>query len=642
VCGFVGFVGNKPPDLSLIKTMTGSLDHRGPDSSNVWLCKNDNIALGHTRLAILDISDNGSQPMESHSGRYIITFNGEIYNHHELRKRLEQVKEKVWRGDSDTETIIELIELYGLKETLMIVKGMFAFAVWDKKDKELFLARDIAGEKPLYYGFQNNILIFGSELKALKLHSEFDNKIDNKAISMFMKYSYIPEPLSIYENTKKLPPGCYVKLSHKTLNSEIKIKKYWNIVDNINSEEAYYSNLNITDIINIYEKKLLSSINLQQLSDRPVGAFLSGGVDSSLVVSLMQSLSSKKIKTFTIGNQDKRYDESQNAREISNFLGTEHYELNVTSNDILDIVPKLQNIYDEPFADSSQIPSFLVSGLAKDHVQVCLSGDGGDELFGGYNRYIWSKRFNRIPNISKKFISTILNKVSLNNLTSLYNAMESVLPNSYRFNLPNEKFQKIKLCIESSNSLELYDNLISTSLEKNLLLNDNSYDNISDKWNELKNITNDTTSMMALDFQTYLSDDILCKNDRASMFHSLEVRTPFLDKDVIKFAFNINEKLKIKNGTNKWISRQLLKKYLPIDKLAQKKTGFSIPIDKWLKFELKDWSESLLDKKKIDKFGILDSIKITKLWNDYKIGKTNNDKQIWNIIMLQSWLDNNV
>lgn len=643
MCGFVGFVGNKPPDLSLIKTMTGSLDHRGPDSSNVWLCKNDNIALGHTRLAILDISDNGSQPMESHSGRYIITFNGEIYNHHELRKRLEQVKEKVWRGDSDTETIIELIELYGLKETLMIVKGMFAFAVWDKKDKELFLARDIAGEKPLYYGFQNNILIFGSELKALKLHSEFDNKIDNKAISMFMKYSYIPEPLSIYEKTKKLPPGCYIKLKYKSLNDNIKVNKYWDLSENINNESDNYLNLNTSRIINAYEDKLLSSISLQQISDRPIGAFLSGGVDSSLVVALMQSINNSKVKTFTIGNLDKRYDESENAREISKHLKTDHHELLVGSHDVLNVIPKLQKIYDEPFADSSQIPSYLVSSLAKDHVNVCLSGDGGDELFGGYNRYVWSRRFNKTPRISKKILSILLNKISSKNLATIYNLIEEFLPNSYRFKLPEEKFQKIKFFIESVDGLELYKNLVGTPyLDKSILLQDDSYDNLGDKWNNLKHIANDTTLMMALDFQTYLGDDILCKNDRASMYHSLEVRTPFLDKDVVKFAFNISDKLKINNGESKWISKQLLKRYLPLEKLSSAKTGFSVPIDNWLKKDLRSWSEDLLCKNKIDKFEILDSSKITNLWDDHKSGKVNNSKQIWNIVMLQSWLEENV
>ena len=303
----------------------------------------------------------------------------------------------------------------------------------------------------------------------------------------------------------------------------------------------------------------------------------------------------------------------------------------------------MQQVYDEPFADSSQIPSFLVSSLAKEYVKVCLSGDGGDELFGGYNRYLWSIRFNKTPKISKKILSILLNKISSKNLASIYNFLEVLLPNSYRFKLPEQKFQKIQYFIESNNSLDLYKNLVTTPyLDKSVLLNDDSFDNLEDKWNNFKNIVNDTTLMMALDFQTYLGDDILCKNDRASMYHSLEVRTPFLDKDVIKFAFNISDKLKIRGGESKWISKQLLKRYLPLEKLSKAKTGFSVPIDNWLKNDLRIWSEELLEKNKIDKFGILDSSKVINLWNSHKNGKVNNSKQIWNIVMLQSWLEENV
>ena len=537
-----------------------------------------------------------------------------------------------------------MIDSFGLEESLKMLKGMFAFAVWDKKCKELYLARDIAGEKPLYYGFQNNTFIFGSELKALRLHSGFDHTIDHLAINMFMKYSYIPEPLSIYKKTKKLPAGSYIKLKYDNLinNEKIRVNKFWTINENINCDKEKYLHLSNKDIINIFEKKLLASVSLQQLSDRPIGAFLSGGVDSSLIVSLMQSLNTKKIKTFTIANQNQKYDESNRAREISDFLGTDHHEFKIQERDMLNIVPELQRIYDEPFADSSQIPSLLVNSLAKDFVKVCLSGDGGDELFGGYNRYVWSQRFQKIPSFTKNFISIFFNYFDPINLAFFYEKIENILPNRYKFNLPEEKFRKVQLAINSVNSIELYDKLTSTSQENNLLINNISFDNISAKWNELKNITNDITAMMALDFQTYLSDDILCKNDRASMYHSLEMRAPFLDKDIIKFAFNISDKFKINNGETKWISRQVLKKYLPVDKLSKTKTGFSIPIGSWLNNELKDWSEDLLDKKKIDKFEIFDSKKIINLWNDHKTGKANDNNQIWNIVMLQSWLEKNV
>ena len=355
-----------------------------------------------------------------------------------------------------------------------------------------------------------------------------------------------------------------------------------------------------------------------------------------------ESLSAVRCNLGSLFNQNQKYDESNRAREISDFLGTDHHEFKIQERDMLNIVPELQRIYDEPFADSSQIPSLLVNSLAKDFVKVCLSGDGGDELFGGYNRYVWSQRFQKIPSFTKNFISIFFNYFDPINLAFFYEKIENILPNRYKFNLPEEKFRKVQLAINSVNSIELYDKLTRTSQENNLLINNISFDNISAKWNELKNITNDITAMMALDFQTYLSDDILCKNDRASMYHSLEMRAPFLDKDIIKFAFNISDKFKINNGETKWISRQVLKKYLPVDKLSKTKTGFSIPIGSWLNNELKDWSEDLLDKKKIDKFEIFDSKKIINLWNDHKTGKANDNNQIWNIVMLQSWLEKNV
>tara|TARA_Y100000590_G_scaffold55884_4_gene58561 strand:+ start:17149 stop:19089 length:1941 start_codon:yes stop_codon:yes gene_type:complete len=646
MCGFIGSIGNNAHNETSLKKMTDSLIHRGPDTNSYWIDNSSNFSFGHTRLAIQDISENGYQPMHSFSGRYVITFNGEIYNHRELRTKLENEldneKKINWKSTSDTETILTLIEIFGILKTVFMLKGMFSFAVWDKKEKELTLARDRIGEKPLYYGKQKNSFIFGSELKALKIHPDFLGKINQEAVVSFMRYSYIPSPMSIYHGIYKLPSGSIATIKESKIDYDIKIHKYWSlnkvIAENIDSKIRTDE-----EIVSECESKLVNSISGQQISDVPIGAFLSGGIDSSLIVSLMQKISHNNVKTFTIGSTDRNFDESNIAKKISNYLGTNHQELLVSPDDALKVIPSLSNIYDEPFADSSQIPTYLVSKLASENVKVCLSGDGGDELFSGYNRYIWSNRILQTPLYLKIFAEKILNLINTKSSANYYNLIKNYLPKSLKVRLADEKLEKISKLLSIHNEKDFYKSLISTSTDEEELLNrdicNQSLEPVDELWEDLNKLNLDfTTKMMVADVMMYLTDDILCKVDRASMHHSLEVRTPFLDYELVEYVFSINHKSK-KNNKGKWITKEILKKYVPLDYLSNVKTGFSVPIDAWLRGPLKDWGESLIEKNMIEKHGFLNFENVKFIWEEHQNG-FNKNKQLWNVLMLQSWLNN--
>ncbi len=642
MCGFIGSLGNDGLDEEILKKMTLSLNHRGPDSNAYWLDKESNFSFGHTRLSIQDTSEKGAQPMHSFTGRYVISFNGEIYNHLSLRSEIEediQMRGMKWSSRSDTETILSLVEVIGIPKTLSKLNGMFSFALWDKKEKKLTLARDRIGEKPLYYGWQKNNFVFGSELKAIKINPNFENKLNYKAISMFMRYSYIPEPESIYDGINKLIPGTYISINSNTKNIYPEPIKYWSLIDSILKKEKIVAKSK-QEVLREFEDKLETIIDNQQISDVPVGAFLSGGVDSSLIVSLMQKMNSKPINTFTIGSEEMKNDESINARLIAKHLGTNHNEIIINSNDTLKIVPLITKIYDEPFADSSQIPTYLVSSLASSKVKVCLSGDGGDELFGGYNRYLWSRRLKLTPDFVKKQLLYLLRLISSNKAANIYNKIERFIPSSLRFSLVEEKFEKLNKVLSSKSDIDLFKSIISvTNSTDRLMVKDLSYDNISNKWNSLGDLQNLESRMMALDALTYLPGDILCKVDRASMYHSLEIRSPYLDHQLIEYAFNLDNKFKFKNGVGKWISRELLKKYVPLNYLSSTKKGFSTPIDIWLRGPLKKWAEDLISKEMILKHGILNYDNVQSMWQNHQNGNANKNKELWNILILQSWLE---
>jgi len=649
MCGICGFVdlSNNYDSLSrqiIISEMTDTLIHRGPDDVGYWHDKNKGVSLGHRRLSIVDLSVNGAQPMLSSSGRYAIVFNGEIYNHLSLREELIKSGVNIsWRGYSDTETLLACIDRWGVKKTFQKSIGMFAVAIVDIEESNLFLVRDRMGEKPLYYGFQNGVLLFASELKAIKKHPNSRCEIDRSALAMQLRYSYIPTPHSIYKDIKKLKAGTILTINLNKPNFQNEIledpKAYWSLEDVIlSSQQKIYSRSSI-EAIDALDDLLAKSVQDQMVADVPLGAFLSGGVDSSLIVSLMQSQSSLPIETFTIGFDEEGYNEAVFAKKIANHLGTRHTELYVSSNDALSVVDKLPAIYDEPFSDSSQIPTYLISQMTRKNVTVSLSGDAGDELFAGYNRYLWTRKiWNRI-----KFLPKPLRK-------SISFGMTSISPSSWNIilkqfidtPLPGDKMHKLSSILTSKSPEDCYFKLISHwNNQDNIVIGANNTINPISEINDDLGFNSIEEKMMYLDSIGYLPDDILSKIDRASMNVSLETRVPFLNHHVVEFANRLPLSMKIKNGESKWILKQLLKKYLPSDLIERPKMGFGMPIDIWLRGPLRDWAESLLNKSRIEHEGYLNYVPIKKKWDQHLSGKRNWQFHLWDVLMFQAWLEKN-
>jgi len=645
MCGITGFIGNIENKQNIIHEMSDTLVHRGPDSSGIWIDESLGVALGHRRLAIQDLSSAGHQPMKSHSGRYIICFNGEIYNHFEIRKKIEKNYKNTinWIGHSDTETVLTAIESLGLDSTLSSIKGMFALSIWDKKEKVLTLARDRMGEKPLYYGFVNNNLVFGSELKAIRKFPEFNNKISKSALLKYFKYSYIPTPTSIFENIYKLEPAHYIQFKLKgqgSVNQSTTSQSFWSFKSTLeNAQSKPFANS--YDLNSSLESSLEQAISSQLISDVPVGTFLSGGIDSSLITSLLQKNSMLPVKTFTIGFEDKNYDESKYAASISNHLGTDHHQMVVGEKDILETIFKLPQIYDEPFADSSQIPTTLVSQLARERVTVALSGDAGDELFGGYNRYthtpqIWNS-ISFLPFILRRFVGNSIRSIG----PERYDALGKVLSPIKILPQLGSKIHKMADRMITINSLEEFCLSLATIWQNpyEIVKDANQIDDIQMfNFSDFDFLESDIQKMMAIDALTYLPDDILCKVDRASMSTSLETRVPFLDIEVIKVAARIPIDQNISGRLGKLPLRNLLAKYVPSKLIDRPKAGFAIPIGSWLGGPLRDWAESLIDERIIKEAGLLNYDTIKKTWDDHLSGKADFTPRIWNVLMLQSWL----
>ena len=649
MCGITGIIKNQiSNNLNLeyqIKKMSSSLEHRGPDNSDYWLDNNNGVALGHQRLSVIDLSDAGNQPMQFLKGRFVLCFNGEIYNHLEIRKEIDSFNKEItkWNSSSDTETLLKAFEIWGVKKTLSICSGMFSFALWDKKRKTLILGRDRFGEKPLYYGWVNKDFVFASELKAIKTIVNFSNPICKEALYAYLKFNYVPSPLSIYKNLYKLEPGSFVEIDQSTDTfSKINSEHFWSL-DNIVKNGHNNEFINETDGIIELEKRLTKSVKSQMLSDVPLGAFLSGGVDSSLIVSLMQKDNSKAINTFTVGFQDREFDESKKAKAIARHLGTNHNEIFVNEKDSLETIPILPKIYDEPFADSSQIPTYLICRAAKQKVTVALSGDGGDEIFGGYNRYNWCpKIWNKVswlPLILRNSLLNLILKVPEKTYDLIFNRI---------VNRSGYKIHKISNSLNGSKSLEDFmDNM--TLVWKNpesLIMNFYEKKDISNvliekkKRNFLK-FKEPVSRMMYLDSLNYLQDDILCKLDRASMFNSLETRVPFLDEKVVELAWKMPLKIKIKNGLGKWPLRKILSNYVPEDLIDKPKVGFSIPLGKWLRGPLKDWADSLLDENRLNTEGNFSGAIVKKIWSDHLLEKQDHSNCLWGILMFQAWFEKN-
>ena len=646
MCGLAGFILQGPKlatDLALLNhKMISQITHRGPDDLGVWSDDALGIGLSHSRLAIQDCSSAGSQPMHSESNRYVIVFNGEIYNHFELRKEIlkESIVRTSWRGRSDTETLLASFEAWGVQETLLKCVGMFAFALIDKQNQTLFLGRDRFGEKPLYYGFAGENFIFGSELKALKPFPGFDCSISKEALSNFIKLSYIPTPQSIYKDIFKLEAGHFIKININNFSrSSVYNNPYWSIEESMasSSQKPY---LTEEEGLHDLEKNLSNAVTSQLISDVPIGAFLSGGIDSSLLTSIMQKNSMSKIKTFTIGFDESLYDESPYAKNVADYLGTDHYCLRVTPEDALNLIPDLPLIYDEPFADSSQIPTYFVSKAAREFVSVSLSGDGADELFGGYNRYTWGPsiwgKSSYLPFFSKEIFAnllTLLTPQALNSMLGFTNIVR-----------PGEKVHKLSNALKGAHSIDdLYINLISQWHDDEIVssLQNISLDQQREKFNIPTNcdIQDARLQMMYRDSKTYLPDDILCKVDRSAMALSLETRAPFLDHRVAESAWRLSMSSKIKGTETKWALKQLLYKHIPKKLLDRPKTGFSIPIGTWLRGPLKEWAETLLNERRLACEGNFNPLPIRQAWKQHLSGRYDLSSKLWNVLMFQAWLE---
>lgn len=642
MCGIAGFyseIGSGPEAdiVSRAQSMANAIIHRGPDDIGAWVDARAGIALAHRRLSVLDLSPAGHQPMESGSGRYVLVYNGEIYNHLVVRNSLEAANGNIyWRGHSDTETLLAAIEYWGVELALTKIKGMFAFAVWDKQDGSLYLARDRLGEKPLYYGWQGGSFLFGSELKAMRAHPDFKGEIDRGALALFFRHNYVPGPYSIYKGIFKLPAGSLVRV--KFDQSETAVPKYyWKLSDIAERGEVSLYAGSDTDAVGQLEEKLGSAVEHQMLADVPLGALLSGGIDSSLICSLMQSRSTSRVKTFTIGFDSATHNEAAFAGNVARHLGTEHTELYIDPADALDIVPSMPEMYDEPFADSSQLPTYLVMKLVKQHVTVALSGDGGDELFAGYNRYAYApKLWNRLGGLPQLFRDGIAKS-----LTVLPAATVSRLAGGFGVAQAGDKAHKLGQRLANILNLDdLYLSLVSEwgdvsdlgidAPEHPYLLNERG------AWPELDD---PAARMMALDTLSYLPDDILVKVDRAAMAVSLETRAPFLDKDVVEFAWQLPMNLKLRNGQGKWILRELLYKYVPEKLVERPKMGFSIPLDDWLRGPLREWAEPLLDEHRLIAEGYINPIPVRRAWEQHQQSKANFGHRLWSVLMFQSWLE---
>jgi len=639
MCGIAGVVGWKLDQQGSVAVgkMVDALIHRGPDDGAVWSDADSGVSLGHRRLSILELSVHGSQPMVSDDERYVIVFNGEIYNFNELREKLiASGLTRVWRGHSDTEVLLAALGAWGVQKTLENLVGMFAFAVWDKVSKTITLARDRMGEKPLYYGIVGNRFVFSSELKAIKAAFGSDLRIDRHALAKFVRYGYVPAPESIYEGIKKLEPAHYLNVG--SLSSPLEPVSYWSLppAGELKHELSQASDKEVVDVVG---QKLSAAVKSQMIADVPLGAFLSGGVDSSLIVSLMQSQSSTSINTYTIGFNEPEFDEAPYAKAIAKHLGTNHTEFYLSADDAVSIIPHLPEIYDEPFADSSQIPTILVSRMTKQHVSVALSGDGGDELFAGYPRYqitagLW-ERIKKLPLPARQVMAYSLRSLS----SKGWDNVCSILPGSLRTKVNGRRIYRMSELLGSENLAQMYTGLMSQwQSTDNVVLGVDAQRQDVVSWESAVDYVEE---MRRWDVSQYLPDDLLVKVDRGAMSASLETRAPLLDHRVAELAFSLSSDQLIKNGVGKWPLRELLKRYVPTSFFDRPKAGFSIPLAQWLRGPLKEWAEELLTEERLKREGYFDSQKIRSAWLQHQNGTYDRSLHLWNILMLQSWLDKN-
>ena len=657
MCGITGIFGNlrKEEFDNSIHEMSSMLTHRGPDDSGIWINPDNKVAFGHRRLSIIDLSSAGHQPMTSPCGRFTVVFNGEIYNHLKLRGLLDSNNNsQSWCGHSDTETLVAAFSQWGIEKTLQQLVGMFAIAVWDSKERKLSLIRDRFGEKPLYYGWSKGVFIFGSELKSLRAYKGFSSQIDRNVLSLYMQYMYVPNPYSIFEDVYKMEPGCILQIDESGLsqppkdppfapfNSQgISIMQWYSLSDIAkNGQNNLIKDEN--EAIELLEETLLESVRSQLITDVPLGAFLSGGIDSSVIVSLMQKVSKNPVKTFTIGFEESAFNEAIYAKDVAKHLGTDHHELYITASDAIEVIPSLPTLYDEPFADSSQIPTYLVSQLAHQSVTVSLSGDAGDELFGGYNRYLWGTRiWNKVkwmPLELRSALGSAIQKVPV----STWSKAGNFLPSKHKVSLMGSKMHRMAHRLKTIKDIDdMYSSLVTEGYKENDLVigGGEILSTKLDNLNIVVDMKEPEQRMMLWDSLTYLPDDILTKVDRAAMGVGLETRIPFLDDRVVELAWRLPLEMKIKNGEGKWPVRQVLYKYVPKELIERPKAGFAIPVGQWMRGPLREWADNLLNEGRIKREGYFDPKLVRRLWEQHLSGLYDWTPRLWAILMFQAWLE---
>jgi asparagine synthase (glutamine-hydrolysing) len=644
MCGIVGFLGTTGGDkaslVALAQKMSACLAHRGPDDSGVWVDERVGLGLGHRRLSILDLSPMGHQPMASHCGRYILSFNGEIYNYLDIRAEIEAGGAVQWRGHSDTEVILAAISRWGIGPTLERMTGMFALAAWDHAERVLHIARDRLGEKPLYYGWLGGPLVFASELKALRVHPHWKGEIDRNALVLFLRHGYVPTPHSIYTGIHKLRPGTFLSVRADGSSKE---SEYWSARDVAERGVAEPFEGSDADAQEALERLLSRAVGRQMVADVPLGAFLSGGIDSSTVVALMQAQSARPVQTFTIGFREPGHNEAEHAKAVARHLGTDHTELYVTAAEAMNVIPRLPELYDEPFSDASQIPTFLVSQLARRKVTVSLSGDGGDELFGGYNRYfiaraLWN-RLGWVPRSARGLVASAITAVSPVQWNRILTSLMPLASGQLRYPNPGEKLHKLALVLGARDPDEVYLGLTSHWVRPaSVVLAGAEPGAAAANGHRAAVLSDFTQRMMFLDLVGYLPDDILVKVDRAAMGVSLETRVPMLDHKVVEFAWRLPLSSKIRGGQGKWLLRQVLYKFVPPELIDRPKTGFDVPIGEWLRGPLRDWAEPLLDESRLRREGFFDAGQVRARWDDHLSGRRDWQQSLWNVLMFQAWL----
>ncbi len=646
MCGITGVMNARQSgeDLrSCALRMADTLAHRGPDDAGVWVEPEAGLALAHRRLSILDLSPQGHQPMASACGRYQIVFNGEIYNHAELRLALEQAGVRGWRGHSDTEVMLAAIVAWGLSDALRRFVGMFAFALWDRTRRTLSLARDRIGEKPLYYGFSGGVFLFASELKALRAYPGFTAQIDRDALALMQRLAYIPAPHTIYRGIRKLLPGSFLTLplDCRSLPEPV---RYWSATEVAEQGQRNPFQGSEAEALAEVERLLGDAIARQMVADVPLGAFLSGGVDSSAILALMQARSMRPVQSFTVGFWEPAFNEAQHAKEVAAHLGTQHHEIYVTPQQALDVVPRLPGIYDEPYGDSSQIPTYLVSQLARQHVTVSLSGDGGDELFGGYNRYFWAKnlwrRMGWLPESLRRLLAMAITTPSPTAWDRLFRGVSPVLPAALRYQNPGDKMHKLAQILTARNPEAIYWGLVSLWQDpERLVLGGHEPISAFNDDAQQADLREFEHWMMHKDILTYLPDDILVKVDRAAMAVSLETRLPLLDHALVTFVWSLPLGMKIRGSERKWLLRKLLYRYVPSEMIERPKMGFGIPLAEWLRGPLRAWCEALLEPGRLRNEGYFDPERVQRYWREHLSGNRNWAYHLWNVIAFQAWLE---